>query len=718
MAALVRLQDAETCRWARINLCFSDELSMSRNFANDPVNSARSAADLKMPEPMTSDIISDPEHQRRLELLEAYDILDTQPEPEFDDIVAMAAAVCKTPVALISLVERDRQWFKAKIGFEACDTPIDQSVCVHALSAPDLLIIPDLASDPRTRGNTLVTAEPGIRFYAGAPLLSPNGTIVGTLCVIDTEPRPDGLDETQRLVLSGLARQVVTLLEARRVSHRKDELFQRQKGLSASIRTNANKYLAAQEAGRVGTFDIDLATGEATVSAEFCRIFDVPVALHYPASLFEANTLPEDRQLQSSASTRSDGTAATNVEYRIRTQNDGVRWIARNANFERDASGNLVRFLGTVQDITEQKKAAIRVQSMLDLGDRLRNLDDIESVILAASDLMAKALDATRAGFGLVDPVAETVSMQPEWRAPGIKSVAGIHRFRTYGSFIDDLKDGRTVVVADVTEDPRTRDYAQALLSIGIRVLVNLPIFDHGAFRLVVFVHHERPYPWTDEELAFIRGFGDRLQLAIARLQAERDQDILNREIGHRLKNTFAMIQAIANQTLRPVAEREHVQNFERRLHAMSFAHDLLLQGEHAGASVGDVVKGFAVTLGVEDRIEAHGPDVIFGARATLSLSLLLHELGTNAIKYGALSSGEGRVMVSWKVQGEGADAQFALAWEESGGPPVHQPRHKGFGSKLIGMGLTGTGGVTTHYHPSGFSAHVAAALAQLQRAN
>ena len=125
----------------------------------------------------------------RLKALAGYRILDTEAERSFDEIARLASIVCQTPVSLVSFVETDRQWFKARVGFEACQTPISQSVCRHALHQTDLLIIPDLTRDPRTWDNTLVTAHPAIRFYAGAPLVTPEGVVVGTLCVIDTEPR-------------------------------------------------------------------------------------------------------------------------------------------------------------------------------------------------------------------------------------------------------------------------------------------------------------------------------------------------------------------------------------------------------------------------------------------------------------------------------------------------------------------------------------------------
>ncbi len=658
----------------------------------------------------------DIETRKRLDALEAFDVLDTAPEPAFDDIVFIAATVCNAPVALISLIETERQWFKARIGIEASETPIEQSICSHALASPQPLVIADLAGDERTKNNPLVLSPPFIRFYAGAPLVLPEGTVVGTLCIIDTIPRPEGLGADQLRVLQALSRQVVTLLEARRQSSRKDELFRRQKSISSAMRSSARKYIAAQEAGRIGTFELDIATDEMKVSPEFCRIFGVPVAGSYPASLFEGMVVPDDGAVRSNPATRADGTAAMDVEYRIDTADRGRRWISRHASFASDEDGSPAVLRGTVQDVTDEKRAGARIQALLDLGDRLRDLDDVESMAIAAADLMAKALDATRAGFGIVDIFSQTIVLQPEWCAPGVVSLAGRHDFHDYGTRIDELKRGHAVIIEDVATDPRTSDHAQALLDLDVRMLVNVPIFDHGRFSLMVFAHYDSEYDWSDEELALMRSFGDRVQIAIARVRAEAEQDILNREISHRLKNTFAMIQAIATQSLRPVAEREHVKTFERRLHALSRAHDILLQDNWLSADVSGLVKQSVETFGVLDRVLMEGPDIAVGARGSLSLSLILHELVTNAVKYGSLSMEQGHVNVRWAIEGRGEQATFYFSWYETGGPPASQPEKKGFGSKLIKMGLIGSGQSETRYSLDGFSVEMSASLSQMQR--
>lgn len=664
---------------------------------------------------------SERDDERRLEALALYDILDTDPEPEFDDIVLLASEICDTPVSLVSLVAKDRQWFKARIGFEACQTPIDQSVCAHSLTSNELLIIPDLTADARTRDNRLVTEEPHIRFYAGAPLVMGDGVAVGTLCVIDTVPRPQGLTSKQEKSLTALARQVVVLLEMRRISNRKDDLFRRQKRISSEVRAIAASSIAAQEAGGIGTFDIDISSGIIKLSAEACRIFRLPVKDEYPADMIYDIVISEDRDLPSSMSNRTSGRAPQEVEYRIRTPREGVRRIARRASFIFDQGGKAVRMVGTIQDVTEQRRAEARMAALVQLGDSLRDVDDVPQTAFRAAEILAAALGATRAGFGIVNLMDETVIMQPDWRAPGVSTLEGLHRFRDYGSFIDDLMRGETVLIGDVTQDPRTSDYADRLLDIGIRVLVNVPIFDKGRFSLVVFAHYDEPHEWTVAEVDFVRTVGDRLQAAIARFAAEMEQDILNRELSHRLKNTLSVVQAIASQTLKTVPERGPVEAFEKRLQTLSSAHDILIHQNWTGATMEDIVRETLERIGMPERVDISGRGVLLGPKATQNAMLLMHELATNALKYGALSSETGRVAVEWVVtpaaQSSGGQPELDLVWRETGGPDVTAPERRGFGSRLIRMGLMGTGGVEISYPASGIVVTMRASLPELQQA-
>jgi GAF domain-containing protein len=153
-----------------------------------------------------------PENEKaRLNTLRGYKILDTKPEERFDDLARLAANLCGAPIALISLVDEDRQWFKSKCGLEVSETPRVQAFCAHAIMSEELFVIPDALRDSRFADNPLVLGEPHIRFYAGAPLVAPNGHILGTLCVVDQIPRE--LSPHQLEALRILARQVMAQIE-------------------------------------------------------------------------------------------------------------------------------------------------------------------------------------------------------------------------------------------------------------------------------------------------------------------------------------------------------------------------------------------------------------------------------------------------------------------------------------------------------------------------
>ncbi|MBP9885642.1 MAG: GAF domain-containing protein [Leptospiraceae bacterium] len=149
----------------------------------------------------------------RLQKLKGYQVLDTSAEKEYDDITKLASFICETPIALISLVDKDRQWFKSKVGLNPPELARDIAFCAHTILTDDVLIVSDSSKDQRFYDNPLTTNSPHIQFYAGAPLITPDGWKIGTLCVIDRKPRE--LSKEQLSALKTLSQNVVTLLELR-----------------------------------------------------------------------------------------------------------------------------------------------------------------------------------------------------------------------------------------------------------------------------------------------------------------------------------------------------------------------------------------------------------------------------------------------------------------------------------------------------------------------
>ena len=661
----------------------------------------------------------------RLTALRSFDILDTAPESVFDDIVEAAASFCETPIALVSLVDKERQWFKACVGLNVSQTPVDQAVCAIAIRQPEPLVIPDLALDPRTTANPLVTDDPKIRFYAGAPLVTRTGHALGTLCVIDTSPRPEGLTLSQLRGLQALARQVTHLIELRGAVEERDASilthFRRGEEATASLiasdearaiaQERDERSRAAQEAGRIGTFELDMTTDVAVVSKQFCEIFGLPEAPTYAFEDIERYMVWENHPDHSVRSNRQDGSAPQDAEFRIRRPSDGqIRWIARRARFEREG-GRTVRMLGTVHDVTERRLEGQRVAALLELGDNLREKQSIHDAIFIASSILARELSADRTGYASVHRANGTFHIDQDWSAAGVVSLKGSHALSKVSETLHRLASGQTMAVANVPAAGWLGTDRDAYRDFNAAALINVPLVIRGTLVGVLFVHSSNARSWNAADIEFAHSVADRTHATIAQLEAEGARAVLNLELSHRMKNMLAMVQAIAHQTLKDVSAKDAVAAFSQRLSALSNAHDVLLEQHWAAASVAGVSGRVLAALGITDRIRIDGPEISFGPRAALALSLLLHELATNALKYGALGVDEGHVVLEWRVDGVGTDAIFNLLWIEVNGPPTVEPLRKGFGSRLINMGLLGTGGAVVRYLPEGLTAEFSASL-------
>ncbi len=232
--------------------------------------------------------------------------------------------------------------------------------------------------------------------------------------------------------------------------------------------------------------------------------------------------------------------------------------------------------------------------------------------------------------------------------------------------------------------------------------------------RLIDFVYQ----PIRDGDGAVSSIFVEAVDVTEQR-QAEQMQDMLNHELGHRLKNQMAMVQSLVGQTLRTASDPEVARTtLIDRIGVLSRAHDMLLTGHGTRASIRSVVEQAAqfVEIGRNGQFTMEGPDMVIGSRAALSLSLIVHELTTNALKYGALTSTDARITIEWGTIETEDGAALSFSWTESGGPPVSKPERTGLGSRLIRGGISGaSGNGVLDFRPEGVRCVILASLAGVQ---
>ncbi len=448
-------------------------------------------------------------------------------------------------------------------------------------------------------------------------------------------------------------------------------------------------YLAVEATG-TGIFDYDLVTERLEWDVRTRALFGLNPEAPVSYDVFLAGLHPDDRDWVDAAVKAAldpAGSGSYDIAYRTVGLEDAVeRWVAAKGQVF-VAEGRAVRFIGTVRDVTQSRRAeqALReTEERYRLAARATN-DAIWDWNLATNHVLWN--EALTVAYGYA---SEAVDPTGDWW------IAHIHpddRARIDAS-IHAVIDGTGTAWSDEYRFLRADgSYADIL---------------------------DRGYVIRDGHGSAVRMIGAMLDIS-ERKRAEEHQRLLTGELQHRVKNTLALVQAIASQTFRnapdPDAAREA---FAARLISLGRAHDILTRSSWTEAPIIEVVEGaLAVHRGAATaRIRASGPGVLLGAKAGLSLALSLHELATNAVKYGALSNEAGSVDLRWHVVHEGEVPRFCLTWTEQGGPPIlTQPSRRGFGSRLIERSFAAEvgGEVKLTYAPTGLVCRLEAPLASMQ---
>jgi PAS domain S-box-containing protein len=292
---------------------------------------------------------SSKEEVRRIETLRRYGVLDTLPEQAFDDLVAVTAEICGMPIALISLIDTNRQWFKARFGLDVIETPREGAFCEYALKQSNVFVVPDAWEDERFAQSPMVTGEPHIRFYAGAPLFSPEKVALGTLSVIDRVPRT--LTSVQLQTLQVLARQVMTHLELHR--QMKD------------LRLSEERFSSAFEYAPIGMALVSIDGEWLKVNQALCALLGYTTA-EFMGKTFQEMTYPDD--LESDLDHVRDLLAGRmdsyHMEKRYFHKAGYLVWAKLGVSLVKDALGTPLYFISQIQDITDLKEATFRQQEL------------------------------------------------------------------------------------------------------------------------------------------------------------------------------------------------------------------------------------------------------------------------------------------------------------------------------------------------------------------
>lgn len=289
--------------------------------------------------------------EERINDLLSYFIMDTAPEQELDEMAQIASAVCGTPVGLISFIDKERQWFKSAYGYEIENMPRQVSFCQHTLAKPnDLLIVEDPLKDDRFVNSPLVVYDPKVRFYAGAPLVTPSGNVLGTICVLDN--KPNSLNETQLLAMQNLAKQVMKFLNARKII-----LLQKE-----NIASNIEKLKKLSDQAPGVIFQLEM-TKEGLLSFPF---ISQGISRLHPS--LDAESIKKDARLAFSIIHPDDQEMIRNslksalsklapwyVEYRVLNKDGQTEWHVGKATTELGDNGQVICY-GTFQNITNHKE--------------------------------------------------------------------------------------------------------------------------------------------------------------------------------------------------------------------------------------------------------------------------------------------------------------------------------------------------------------------------
>lgn len=415
---------------------------------------------------------------------------------------------------------------------------------------------------------------------------------------------------------------------------------------------------------------------------------------------------------------------AVTFEAEFNYQGHGMRFVEAQYVPDIARDGEIPGYYVLVTDISERKQQAAELERMLigerrrttllDLGQKLRDEADPICIAEKAARMLTEQLGVGRAGYAEMNPDSDLAEIVADDGRPnsGVARLQGQSlRLDDFGpSMSADMHAGHTVMVGDVALDPRTNepDALEAYSAIGVRAFLTVSLVKAGQLSAYLFLAHDGPRAFTADETAFVADVAELIWTAserarsdLALKRAEETERLLIREVDHRAKNVLAVVQSLAQLT--PFEHKaQYVQALSGRIGSLARAHSLLSTTRWSGVDLHDLLRLELDPYGGghDGQVVIDGPPALIDAQAAQSLALVIHELATNASKYGALSRPLGRLNVSWIW---GAEDVLHLIWREDAGAQIVPPARRGFGSTLIESAVKQLGGrIELTWRPQG----------------
>lgn len=485
---------------------------------------------------------------QRLATLRDYAVLDTPAELAYDDLALLAAQICQVPTAMVSLVDDQRQWFKARVGMEASETSRDIAFCAHTiLHADQVFEVRDAAADARFAANPLVVSDPHMRFYAGAPLVAPGGHALGALCVMDRSPR--ALTAEQRSALQALSRQVVAQLELRRqarelaakmaegerhlsIAERSRRallsILEDEKHAARKLRESEARFRQIAENIQEVFWITDPAKNAILyVSPAYESIWGRPCQSLYdePRNWLEA-IHGDDRAAVLEAAMTRQVTGDYHETYRIMRPDGTPRWIRDRAFPVRNDQGEVYRVVGIAVDITEHKRAELRVKVQQEVTAVLAEAVSVPETARRILEIICQRMDWVAGDLWIEDRATHTLRCVDIWHQPGPQYAAFAAATRPLTFAEGEGLPGRVWSkrqmswTPDISQDAAFVRRAHAV-ALGLRGAIAIPILLHGeAVGVVEFFSRSSEEPEAQVKSMFA-GFGTQIGQFIERKHLE-----------------------------------------------------------------------------------------------------------------------------------------------------------------------------------------------------